>query len=66
MRSATAITFLYVSLGVSPLLAQTYPACGGEHHYRWAQKAETSLVAVAVELGDARVDGLDLVRLTSR
>ncbi len=49
MRSATAITFLYVSLGVSPMLAQTHPACGGEHHYRWAQKADTSLVAVAVE-----------------
>ncbi len=49
MRSLIRSLLLYVSLGVSPALAQTYPACGGEHHYRWAQKAETSLVTAAVE-----------------
>ena len=49
MRSLTSTILFCLSLGVSPARAQTHPACGGEHHYRWAQKAETSLVTVAVE-----------------
>src|SRR6266511_1957420 len=48
MRSQIS-TILYLFLGVAPSLAQAHPACGGEHHYRWAQKADTSLVTAVVE-----------------
>lgn len=48
MRAITTLPLL-VSLLVAPGLAQSHPACGGEHHYRWAQKADTDLVAAPVE-----------------
>jgi hypothetical protein len=47
LRLVTCLTVL-----VSPLIAQgghTYPLCGGEHHYRWTQKVDTSLETVTPE-----------------
>ncbi len=43
------VCLVLAAVAASTAMAQTHPACGGEHHYRWAQKADTSLATAAVE-----------------
>jgi len=43
------VCLVLAAVAASTAMAQTHPACGGEHHYRWAQKADTSFAAAAVE-----------------
>jgi len=50
MLHSLRVTIL-LACAVSPALAQTHthPACGGEYHYRWAQKVDTLLQTVTPE-----------------
>ena len=43
------VSFIAPLVLCAPALAQTHPACGSEHRYRWKQKVDTTLTAVAVE-----------------
>jgi hypothetical protein len=50
MMQSLRVTIL-VACAVSPAVAQTHthPACGGEYHYRWAQKVDTLLETATPE-----------------